>query len=181
MAKKGKRTSAKQRSSTRQRSKQKSSNAQTPRQKHWLREWIEVMTFAVVAALTVHIFIFQPFVVPTPSMAGTVIPGDYLIVSKLHYGPQTPRTPAIPFTELYWDGVELPHFRIPGFSKVKRGDVVVFHVPTDEKPIDRKQPYLKRAIGIPGDTISITWNSKSGRLAARIAVGATHRPHDFGK
>lgn len=130
-------------------------SAATPAKKHWLRELVETAVFAVVFVLTVHTFIFQPFIVPTPSMAGTVLAGDYLIVSKLHYGPQTPRTLGIPFTDVYWDGFELPNWRLPGLSEVYRGDVVVFHLPTDEKPLDKRQPYLKRAIGLPGDTLEL--------------------------
>ena len=81
-----------------------------------VKEWFSQLLFAFTAMLFVHTFIFQPFVVPTPSMAGTVLPGEYLIVSKLHYGPQTPRTLGIPYTNLYVDGIDLPAVRLPGFS-----------------------------------------------------------------
>lgn len=121
-----------------------------------IKEWLGSLAFAFVAMLTLHTFIFQPFVVPTPSMANTVLPGEYLIVSKLHYGAQTPHTIGIPYTDRYIKGVEMPAFRLPGFSKIKRGDVVVFHLPTDiEHPINKRQPYLKRTLGLPGESLSI--------------------------
>lgn len=109
----------------------------------------------MAAVLFIFTFIVQPFIVPTPSMAHTILPGDYFIASKLHYGPQTPRTLGLPFTGLYLKNVELPNARLPGFSRVKRGDVVVFHVPFEDKPIDKKTPYLKRVIGLPGDTVAL--------------------------
>ncbi len=117
-----------------------------------IKEWLGTLFFAFIAMLFVHMFIFQPFVVPTPSMAGTVLPGEYLIVSKLHYGPQTPRTLGIPYTDFYVDGIDVPAFRFPGFSEINRGDVVVFHYPPEvEHPIDKRQPYLKRTLGLPGE------------------------------
>lgn len=120
-----------------------------------LKEWIGQLVFAFVAMLFVHMFIFQPFVVPTPSMAGTVLTGEYLIASKLHYGAQTPHSIGVPYTDLYIKGIDLPTFRFPGFSSVKRGDVVVFHFPPEaEDPINKRQAYLKRALGLPGETIS---------------------------
>ncbi len=106
--------------------------------------------------LALHTFIFQPFVVPTPSMANTVLPGEYLIVSKLHYGAQTPHSVGVPYTNLYIKGFTLPTYRFPGFSEIQRGDVVVFHLPTEtEHPINKRQPYLKRTLGLPGETLSI--------------------------
>ncbi len=121
-----------------------------------LKEWIHSLAFALVALLFVHMFIFQPFVVPTPSMASTVLPGEYLIVSKLHYGAQTPLSVGIPYTNLFIDGVELPVKRLPGLSSIKRGDVVVFHYPAElELPVDHRQPYLKRTLGLPGEQLEL--------------------------
>lgn len=120
-----------------------------------IREWTETLIFALVFVVTVHTFIFQPFIVPTPSMAGTVMAGDYLVVSKLHYGAKTSATIGVPYTDLYIDGIEIPSTRFPGFSEVKRGDVVVFHLPVDEKPLDKRQPYLKRTVALPGDRFEL--------------------------
>lgn len=119
------------------------------------KEWVQTIVFAFLAVLVLHTFIFQPFVVPTPSMAGTVLVGDYIIVSKLHYGPQLPRVLSIPYTDLYVESVRFPDIRLPGFTSIDYGDVVVFHYPPDEKPIDKRQAYLKRALGLPGDQFEI--------------------------
>ena len=76
--------------------------------KQLILEGLQTLVFAFAFILVVHTFIFQPFIVPTPSMAGTVLPGDHILVSKLHYGPQTPRTLGIPYTGFYIDGIDLP-------------------------------------------------------------------------
>lgn len=120
-----------------------------------IKEWLQVVVFAFLAVLVLHTFIFQPFVVPTPSMASTVLVGDYIIVSKLHYGPQLPRVLSVPYTDLYIESVRFPDIRLPGFTTIDYGDVVVFHYPPDEKPIDKRQAYLKRALGLPGDQFEI--------------------------
>jgi signal peptidase I len=123
--------------------------------KYWLREWLESFALAFVTVVSIHTFLFQPFIVPTSSMAGTIQPGDYVVTSKLHYGPQLPRSVGVPYTDLYLKGVQLPSVRLPGFSEVRRGDVIVFYLPTDEGPVDRRERYLKRVIGLPGDVIEI--------------------------
>lgn len=121
----------------------------------WLREWAKAIIFAVVITTAIHMLLVQPFVVPTPSMAGTIVPGDYVLVSKLHYGPRTPNSIGIPFLKLYLPGINLPSARLPGFSDVDRGDVIVFHFPAEDKPVDQRTPYLKRVIGMPGETLEI--------------------------
>ncbi|GAB5518361.1 MAG: signal peptidase I [Rhodothermales bacterium] len=116
---------------------------------------MQSLAFAAAVATVVFTFIIQPFVVPTPSMAATILPGDRILVSKLHYGPATPRTLAIPFTDVYLPGVEFPSTRLPGFSEVQRGDALVFHYPLESGPIDRKARWFKRIIGLPGDTVML--------------------------
>jgi signal peptidase I len=81
--------------------------------------------------------------------------GDFLFVSKLHYGPRTPVTVGIPFTDRYLRDVELPWTRLPGFTSLQRGDVVVFNFPPEAGPIDRKEHYVKRLVGLPGDTVAV--------------------------
>lgn len=123
--------------------------------KIWIKEWVSALAFSGTVALVVFTFIVQPFVVPTPSMASTVEPGDRIWVSKLHYGTQTPSTIAIPFTDIYVPGVELPSVRLPGFSHIQRDDIVVLHYPLGTEPRDRKQRWLKRVVGLPGETLHI--------------------------
>jgi signal peptidase I len=98
-------------------------------------------------------------------MEETLLVGDFLIVSKLHYGARTPSTIGIPLTRLYLPGVALPQRRLPGFAEVRRGDVVVFNYPASVDvvrgvipptvPIERRDPYIKRIVGLPGDTIAV--------------------------
>jgi signal peptidase I len=136
-----------------------------------LREWREAIIFAVVVATLIRWGTVEAFVIPTPSMENSLLVGDYLFVSKVHYGPRTPRTPLqIPLTHQkiwgteipsYLTWIELPSWRLPGFRDVKREEPVVFNVPDltmndgIERPIDLKTYYVKRCVGVPGDTLMI--------------------------
>ncbi len=97
-------------------------------------------------------------------MEKSLLVGDYLIVSKLHYGPRTPKTPLqLPLTHqslfglpTYSTAIQLPQFRLPGFSSVQRNDVVVFNYPADSAyPTDLKTNYIKRCLAIAGDTLEV--------------------------
>jgi len=127
--------------------------ARPPKSK--LREWFEALAFALVVMLIVRTFLFDLFRIPTPSMEKTLLVGDYLFVSKLHYGVRTPVSLGIPFTKIYLKGLTLPHTRLPGFTEIQRGDVIVFNYPPEDLPVDRKTHYIKRVIGLPGDTLWI--------------------------
>ncbi len=133
--------------------------------------------FAIVIATIVHNYILQPFVIPTGSLEKTLRVGDFLLVSKFHYGARIPSTvltlpmvhDTIPFikTRSYLKKPQLPYMRIPGFQEIKNNDIVVFNWPADTvrkffvkekgviKPRDKKSNYVKRAIGIPGDSLEI--------------------------
>jgi signal peptidase I len=135
------------------------------------REWINAITFAVVAATLIRWTTVEAYVIPTPSMENSALVGDFLFVSKLHYGTRTTGTPLqVPLTHQkiwgtdipsYLDWVRLPVYRFPGFAQVKNGDVVVFNVPRIGQndgvlhPISLKNNYVKRCIGIPGDRLEI--------------------------
>jgi len=134
------------------------------------REWTDAIIFAVIAATIIRSFFVEAYTIPTPSMERSLLVGDFLFVSKLNYGPRVPMTPiAFPFahhtmpllgTKAYWDGIELPYYRLPGFSDVKKGDVVVFNYPMDAdspyyRPVDKRENYIKRCQGGPGDTLSV--------------------------
>ncbi len=123
--------------------------------KSWIREWADALLWAAVAALIIRAFFFQAYRIPTPSMEKTLLTGDFLIVSKVNYGPRTPMVLAIPFTSIYLKGVTLPWVRLPGLSEVERNDIVVFNYPIDIAPISMKTSYVKRSVGIPGDTLAI--------------------------
>jgi signal peptidase I len=139
--------------------------------KSWLQEWREAIVFAVVVATLIRWGTVEAFVIPTPSMENSLMVGEYLFVSKIHYGSRTPRTPLqVPLThQKFWgteipsylDWIQLPSWRLPGISHVQREDVVVFNVPDlgmndgIERPVDLKTYYVKRCVGIPGDTLSV--------------------------
>jgi signal peptidase I len=131
-----------------------------------LREWADAIVFAVVVATFVRWLLLEAYTIPTPSMEKSLLVGDFLFVSKLHYGPRTPKTilqlplthQTIWFTNLpsYSTLIQLPQFRLPGFSNIKRNDVVVFNWPADEGyPTDLKTNYIKRCIAAAGDTIQL--------------------------
>ncbi len=142
-----------------------------------VEDWISSILFAVIAATTVHNYFIQPYIIPTGSLEKTLLVGDFLFVSKFHYGARNPMT-AVSFPMVhdtipllkkrsYLKNPQAPYFRLPGFQKVKRNEIVVFNWPADtvrqffvrekrvEKPIDKKSNYVKRCVGIPGDTLAI--------------------------
>jgi signal peptidase I len=102
------------------------------------------------AFLVLNNFVVASFLVPTGSMENEVMAGDLLFVNKVVYGGTSPRN--IPFTN-----VRLPWFSVPGYRDVQRGDVIVFVFPgyRDEVEPEEFTFYLKRCVGIPGDTIAI--------------------------
>ena len=142
------------------------------------REWSDAILFAVLAATIIRWSTFELYTIPTPSMEGELLVGDFLFVNKLSYGSRFPITPlqvplthqylwftgdevnGVPGTKSYTDAVQLPYFRLPGFSEIERNDVVVFNYPDElDKPIDLKTNYIKRCIGIPGDKLEMKSNT----------------------
>ena len=117
--------------------------------------WLMVVGVALVLAVMIRSFVIEPFHIPSRSMEKSLLAGDAVLVSKLHYGPRLPATVGVPFTNLYLPNIELPSLRLPGFSSVQRSDIVVFNYPVEQKPLDRKTHYVKRAVGLPGDSLSI--------------------------
>jgi signal peptidase I len=105
-----------------------------------LRQNVEALVFAVGLALLIRTFVFQPFKIPSGSMIPTLLVGDHLLVSKFIYGTK------IPFT----DKIVLP------VEQIKRGDVIVFTYPnTEHDPSKNNIYYIKRVIGVPGDSIDL--------------------------
>jgi len=141
-------------------------------------EWVSSIVFAIVAATIVHTYFMQPYTIPTSSLEKSLLVGDFLFVSKFHYGARTPMTvvaapmvhDSLPLTKAksYLNSPHLPYFRLPGFEKIKRNEIVVFNWPVDtvrffrdrskihiDKPIDKKSNYVKRCVGIAGDSLEI--------------------------
>ena len=135
------------------------------------------IVFAVIAATIVHTYFIQPYTIPTASLEKSLLIGDYLFVSKYNYGARPPMTTiALPMvhdtipvlkTRSYLKWPQLPYMRLPGFEKIKNNDIVVFNWPADTvkyffkkdlpqyKPIDKKSHYVKRCVGIAGDSLQI--------------------------
>lgn len=113
---------------------------------HFLRN----LLFAAVAAFLIKSFLIETSRVPTGSMENTILIGDFLFVNKFIYGSSSPRN--IPFTD-----ITLPYFQLPAIREPKRFDIIVFEYPGDR---DQLKPtvinnYVKRLIGLPGETITI--------------------------
>jgi signal peptidase I len=104
-----------------------------------IREWIESIVVAFILAMIIRTFLVQAFKIPTGSMRMTLIEGDLILVNKLIYGSKIPLT-----------NIRLPKVRDP-----QRGDIIVFIYPED-----RKKDFIKRLIGLPGETVEI----KSGSI-----------------
>jgi signal peptidase I len=100
----------------------------------WLWEWAKVVQCATVLFLIVRAFFVEAYKIPSGSMEGTLLVGDFLLVNKLAYGAE------VPFT-----GRRLPRLREPA-----RGDVVVF-----QWPEDLSKNFVKRLVGLPGDTLAM--------------------------
>ena len=164
-------------------------------------ETVRSILFAVVAATIVHNYFIQPYIIPTGSLEKSLLIGDFLFVSKFHYGARAPMTAVstpmvhdtIPGLKIrsYLKKPQLPYLRLPGLQKIKRNDIVVFSWPADtvrqffvrekrvDKPIDKKSNYVKRCVGLPGDTLEIIdgfvyTNKTKNILPERARVQYTH-------
>tara|TARA_B110000093_G_scaffold62623_1_gene67780 strand:+ start:12234 stop:13937 length:1704 start_codon:yes stop_codon:yes gene_type:complete len=164
-----------------------------------LGEWISSITFAIIAATLVHTYFMQPFTIPTSSLEKSLLVGDYLFVSKFHYGARVPSSvislpmvhDSIPLTKLpsYLKKPQLPYTRLPGLQKIKNNDIVCFNWPADSlatmwgdnsgeftyKPVDKKTNYVKRSVGIAGDSLEIRdgyvyLNGKKNELPSRAKI-----------
>lgn len=168
-----------------------------PYQKSGIREWVEAIVFAVFAAAFIRMFLIEAYVIPTSSMEGSLLTGDFLFVSKAHYGMRMPMTVLqLPLvhnttpllgTESYFKKPSLGYKRLPKITEVERNDPIVFNYPEGDsvfvtpyrivsiydtrrsptyaamargrklrlRPIDKRDHYIKRCIGIPGDKIEV--------------------------
>jgi signal peptidase I len=134
---------------------QRDSDETTPSEKGELRQWAEAFIVAFIVVVIVRSLFFDLFRIPTPSMEENLLVGDYLFVSKLHYGTRLPMSIGVPFTSIHVPGVSFPYTRLSGFSEVQRGDPIVFNFPPASGPVDRKVHYIKRVIGMPGENLSV--------------------------
>lgn len=187
---------------------------ENPIKKSVFREWAEAIIFAVFAATFIRMFLIEAYTIPTPSMEGSLMVGDFLFVSKLSYGSRMPVTPIqfplvhnkVPFigSESYSEAVKWKYKRLPAIRDLKRYDPVVFNFPEGDtvafkkglsrtamqythyyglkrqvaeyntngdhklaeqkvkqnydlvtRPLDKRDNYIKRCVGLPGDIIEI--------------------------
>ncbi len=114
----------------------------------------------LVFSITVRLIGFEIYAIPTPSMENTILVGDKVLVSKLKLGPSLPRSICeIPWVNLFFcfnkayaestQASEWGYKRLSGYSKIERGDVLVFNHP------QLNLVFIKRCIGLPGDTVEI--------------------------
>ena len=113
--------------------------ANNPYHKTVAREWVEAVVFAVFAAAFIRMFLIEAYVIPTSSMEGSLLVGDFLFVSKAHYGIRTPSTVAmipllhnrVPFIdkESYWKKPNVKSLRLKALETIDRNDPVVFNYP----------------------------------------------------
>ncbi|MBR1517501.1 MAG: signal peptidase I [Bacteroidales bacterium] len=176
-----------------------------------LRDWVDAIVFALVAAIIIRGKFFELYHIPSSSMEKTLLVGDRTLVSKYSYGARVTMTPlsiplvhnVMPLTggqvESYLDWIELPYHRYPGLGSVQRYDAVVFNYPDGDtmcsaqfsnrsyydlvreygreavwndrvvdasgtpipigkirvRPLDKRENFIKRCIGLPGDTLAI--------------------------
>ena len=167
-----------------------------------VREWVDAIIFAVVAATIIRTFFIEAYTIPTSSMEGSLLRGDFLFVSKVSYGPRVPMTPlSFPFvhhtlpmtstTKSYLEWIKLPFYRYIGLGDINRYDAVVFNYPDGDtlstvyqsndsyyslvrhngrrevwnnkrqygdiiaRPVDKRENYIKRCVGLPGDSLQI--------------------------
>jgi signal peptidase I len=168
--------------------------------------WVDAIVFAVVAVYFLQNFFFQNFQIPTTSLEKTMLAGDYLLVSKVEYGPRIPMTPlSLPFFQhtiaigehefgkSYIEHPQVEYRRMAGLHRIERYDIVVFNYPSGDtvatkhqnddyyrlrfhngvarmhqdretfgdivyRPVDRRENYVKRLVGMPGDTLQIIDN-----------------------
>jgi signal peptidase I len=135
--------------------------------KGFVREWVDAIVFAVIAATIIRLFLIEAYTIPTSSMEKSLLIGDFLFVSKVSYGPRIPNTPlAFPFAhhtmpgtrdmKSYLEWFKLPYMRLPGYTSIKNNDVVVFNYPMEGfRPVDKRENYIKRCVAIPGDVLEV--------------------------
>lgn len=120
-----------------------------PVRKTTIRDWAEALFFAAVVATQVRATYIEAYTIPTASMERSLLIGDFLFVSKTHYGVRIPMTPvAFPFAhhtmpliggKAYVDFIKFPYYRLPALEKIENNDIVVFNFPEGDTVLMRAQ------------------------------------------
>lgn len=140
----------------------------TPRKRRrpWLLRWLSSVFWLLVVALLFRWLVLEAFVISSASMEGTLEAGDWILVSKWSYGPRSPSALSVPFAhqkigQTKWPayfslekwGISVGRWR---FGRVRYHDVLVFNDPAERQhPIEHRTPFVKRCVGLPGDTLEI--------------------------
>lgn len=144
--------------------------ANNPYKKSQGREWFEAIVFAVFAAAFIRMFLIEAYKIPTPSMEGSLLVGDFLFVSKAHFGIRMPMTPlTIPLLhnripiiggESYLEKPSLKYRRLPPLESIDRNEPIVFNWPV-------------------GDSIFVTpqrtWTYKQAQLIQQASIATRGR------
>ncbi len=115
-----------------------------------IKNWIDPIIFAVIAASIIRGYFIEAFTIPTSSLEKSLMVGDFLFVNKFAYGPKIPQTPlsfpfahhTLPLSETkksYLEWIKLPYFRLPGFGSVKNNQIVVFNYPDGDTVLLKMQ------------------------------------------
>lgn len=158
----------------------------------WFRKHSFVSSLASIVgifilAISMRVFLIEIFSIPSGSMENTLLVGDKIMVSKLNYGPAMPKSPyEIPWLNLIWylsadkktklDSAYWGYNRLSGFSSVKHGDVIVFIHPLWGK---RDNYFIKRCVGIPGDTLQIIDGIVFANRQAIAVSDNAKQPHEM--
>lgn len=113
-----------------------------------VRDIVVVLIAVAIAAAGIKSCVVDAYKIPTGSMSGTLLPGDYILVNKFVYGAHTPEKFLF---------IPLPHFRLPKLRNVQRNDIILFSFPGEPDevvPVERKF-LVKRCVALPGDTLEI--------------------------
>lgn len=122
-----------------------------------IKNWVDPIVFAVIAASIIRGYFIEAFTIPTSSLEKSLMVGDFLFVNKFAYGPKIPQTPlsfpfahhTLPMSETkksYLEWIKLPYFRLPGFGSVKNDQIVVFNYPDGDTVLLSEQSISYYAI-----------------------------------
>ncbi|HEY4107689.1 signal peptidase I [Puia sp.] len=129
----------------------------------------KIVFLSFLALFLIRTFLIESYSITSASMEGNLLVGDKIFISKLHYGPRLPAALKLPMMsgnknvlmrmlgmKPYPDIPPLPYFRLPGFTRVQRNDVIAFNLPPEQFPsYDLKTVYVKRCVALPGDTVEM--------------------------
>jgi signal peptidase I len=101
----------------------------------------------LILVTVVQVGLVQAYFVPTGSMEGTILPGEFVVADKATLGPRTPDWIGIPWTDV---GIPIPALKLPGLRGVRQGDIVVVRT-----PMDRHVPYVKRVVALEGQVVEV--------------------------